>query len=212
MNKIIKKTYSSSFTAGSLLFNEINSILEILRFSDIQQERKRIVSENLFKLNSESARKRVLTEIVKRVKPIKKELWGHYNLCDDQERKALLLYIILKSHPLMFDFQSEVILEKYRTLNLELTKDDIEIFLVRKISEHPEIETWSDTTREKVKNTILWILSQANILKENQINSLSLHSTFWREFLTYGEKWFLELSLLKKNERETIIGAAYEAS
>jgi hypothetical protein len=209
---IKKSKYSSSFTAGSLLFNEINSILDILRFSDIEKEKKKIISENLFRLNSESSRKRILTEVKKRVKSIDKRLWDHYYHSDDKERKVLLFYIILKSHSLMFDFHSEVVLEKFRTLDLELSKDNVEIFLVKKSADHQEIEAWSNSTREKVKNTILLILTQANFLKDNKIILLNLKRNFWTEFITYGDEWFLELTFLKKSERENILGAIYETS
>jgi len=212
VNKSKTNKYSSSFTAGTLLFNEFNSILDILRFSTIENEKKRIISENLFKLNSESARKRVLTEIKKRVKSVDRRIWDHYYHCDDKERKALLFYVILKSHPIMFDFQSEVILEKFRTLHLDVKKEDIDIFIVKKSADHPEIDTWSKTTINNVKNAIMLILTRTNLLKENKIYSLNLHNQFWKKFLAYGDEWFLELSLLKKSERENLMGMAYETS
>lgn len=206
-----KVKYSASLTAGSLLFNEFNAILDILCSSAIEKEKERIISENILKINSESARKRTYTEIKKRVKLIDKKLWLHFSRCRDEEKKALLFYVILKSHPMVYDFQTEVVLEKFRTLDLELTKNNIGIFFVKKSTDHPEIESWSNSTREKLKNTILLILSQVNILNRNRINSLDLPVSFWREFLKYGDVWFLELSLLKKSEREKIMWTVHEA-
>ena len=206
MKLALHNTYSASFTAGSLLFEEFNAILDIILKGNIENKKTEIINTNILKINSESSRKRVYSELKKRVKSVPRGIWDLYNDSNDLEKKTVLFYVVLKAHMLLLDFQTEIILSKYRSLNLDTDKNDIDIFLAKKSGNHPEIEQWSDLTRGKIKNTILLILRQAGIIKNNQITPISLSIQFWKKFIEVGDVWFLEVCLLNKNERDQILG------
>ena len=196
--------YSASFTAGSLLLNEFNSLIKLILTTDLRKEKDTIIKENILKINSESSRRRVLSEIIKRVEAVDNSVWRFYTDCNENEKRALLFYVILKSHPLVFDFQREIILENFRTYNLIISKADIEMFLMKKSSSHPEIDSWSPSTLSKIIHTTILILQQSNILNNYTITPLTLTNIFWVKFIKVGDPWFLELALLNKAQRKII--------
>ena len=87
----------------------------------------------------------------------------------------------------------------------DLDERDIELFLDKKSSDHPEIERWSDTTRAKVIQVIFRILKESGLLLNNKLNSLNAPKDFWYFFQIKGEVWFFEYSLLNKEQRERFI-------
>jgi len=189
-----------------LLYDEFSYLIDIIIEGDLLQKKENIIKENILKINSESSRKRVLSEVFKRVQSVPSNLWKFYKTLSDSEKRVLLFYVCLKTYSLLLDFQSEVVLNKHRSFNYELTKNDIDVFFAKKSQVHPEIEVWTESTKEKIKSTILLLLRQAGIMKDNKITPIQIPLSFWKGFLTVGEAWFLELCLLNKNERDQILG------
>ncbi|MCH7965549.1 MAG: DUF1819 family protein [Bacteroidetes bacterium] len=204
MNQTITK-YSASFTAGSLLLDEITRVLSFLLNDEIEEKRSEIINKNIIKINSESARKRVLQEIRKRNKSVDKSVWQMFESSVQAERKILMFYAVVKTYPLIADFMREVILNKWKSLKRDFEERDIEIFLDKKSTEHPEIEMWSKTTSAKVIQVIQRMLKESGLLTGNKLNSLEASNHFWRFFIQVDDLWFLELALLNKEQREIII-------
>src|SRR5687767_2292045 len=102
-------SYSASFTAGGILFNEFEAILNFIEKEDfnefILQEAK---DNNFLKIKTEAARKRVVTEIKKRVESTSQDFWVFYKSCTQEERKILLFYLCCKSYQLVSDFHFKV--------------------------------------------------------------------------------------------------------
>ena len=78
------------------------------------------------------------------------------------------------------------------------------MFLMKKSSSHPEIDSWSPSTLSKIIHTTILILQQSNILNNYTITPLTLTNIFWVKFIKVGDPWFLELALLNKAQRKII--------
>ncbi len=121
--------YSASFNAGSLLHRETTSILHLLEADNAQELLKNEVKNNQYiQINSETSRKRVITEITKRYAVVKPDFWGFYKTRNIQEQKVMLFYLCLKCYKLMFDYHFNVTVKRIK----DMCKEDA-------ISAHPEI-------------------------------------------------------------------------
>jgi len=133
----------------------------------------------------------------------------HYigNLVKNEQQLALF-DVCLKASKLLFDFQVEVVLEKWRTLDHIVLKNDALYFIDKKSMDYPEMENWSDNTKEKTATVLIRILNEAGILNESRLNHPDVSDYFWAFFIKQEDPWFLELCLMPKNQRDKIMEIA----
>lgn len=203
MNKKI-----TSFSVGGLLFNETIAVIDYLITGKIKELNKVIKTTDLLKTNSEASRLRILTEIRRRDKAINTEVWHFIGNSVKKEQQLALFYVCLKASKLLFDFQVEVVLEKWRTLDHIVIKNDALYFIDKKSMDYPEMENWSANTKEKTATVLIRILNEAGILNENRLKQPDVSDRFWAFFIKQGDPWFLELCLMPKNQRDKIMEIA----
>lgn len=198
--------YSVSLTAGALLFEEteaiFNSFENFMDFYNVSV----ISNENKLPTNSESSRKRIATELRKRFKSVKSpELWDYYQSSSSEERKILLFYIICISYPIVLDFMTEVVVNKWLNIDKELDKADVMNFIHRKFDSHPELEEYSDSSLKKVATRIIRIMEETGLLINGILKKIESDSRIWKLFVELEEIWFLEIMFLSENERQYIL-------
>lgn len=203
MNKKI-----TSFSVGGLLFNETIAVIDYLIAGKIKELNKVIKTTDVLKTNSEASRLRILSEIRRRDKAVKIEVWHFIGNLVKSEQQLALFYVCLKASKLLFDFQVEVVLEKWRTLDHIVIKNDALYFIDKKSMHYPEMENWSDNTKEKTATVLIRILNEAGILNESRLNHPDVSDHFWAFFIKQGDPWFLELCLMPKNQRDKIMEIA----
>jgi len=196
-----------AFTSGALLRHEFDRLLPILLLEDSDSELTKEVKENnLFGVKTESARQRILTEIKRRLKVLPNGFWDFYEKADSFHRNLLLFFVVLKAYPLALDFHFEVVLAKWKRLDKKLDKFDLKMRMDELSSGNPSIDSWSESTKEKVLTVFLRMCKESGLLKNNEITKpLEQHLVFWRYFIEIDEPWFLEACLLSKIEREKLI-------
>jgi len=199
------KKYSASFTAGSLLLEETSRIIDYIINDTIEEKKKEIITNNAIKINSESARKRVLQEIRKRKRAVNPVVWKRFAVSNQSEQKILLFYVCLKTYTLLYDFQKEVVLENWKNMKRELDERDVELFLERKSYEHPEIDEWTDSTRDKVVQVVIRLLKEAGLLIDYKLLPLEANNEFWKLFVELNDGWLLEFALLNKDQRDKVL-------
>ncbi len=200
-----KKKYTVALTAGGLLQHETIAIVDYLIGARLSELKEAIKNSEVLKTNSHASRLRLVTELRRRNKAVISEVWKWLKSNNSNEQKITLFYICLKATPMLFDFQTEVVLGKWRSLDLHLDKNDVLYFFDKKSHYHEEIDQWSDTTRIKTATVIIRILKETGILNNNQLTQIDASNSFWRFFVEQGDPWFLELCLLSKNRREEIM-------
>jgi len=203
MNKKI-----TSFSVGGLLFNETITVIDYLIAGKINELNKVIKTTDVLKTNSEASRLRILSEIRRRDKAVNTEVWHFIGNSVKSEQQLALFYVCLKASKLLFDFQVEVVLEKWRTLDHIVIKNDALYFIDKKSMDYPEMENWSDNTKEKSATVLIRILNEAGILNENRLIQPDVSDHFWVFFIKQGDSWFLELCLMPKNQRDKIMDIA----
>lgn len=79
--------------------------------------------------------------------------------------KLLLLLHIARQDILLYDICQELIFSNYSIGEFTVVRADVQKFLDKAIVNHPEIERWSISTREKVAGNALSVLQDYGLLK-----------------------------------------------
>ncbi len=198
--------YNGSFTAGGLLVDEFEAIASVLQGQDWEAglllEQKQ---NNLLKINSEKARKRVLDEIKKRIRLLPQNFWATWNTRSRQEKCLLLFFLCLKTYHLVYEFHFEITIPRYLSLDLEPDFSQYTRRLEEIASKDKKVNEWTETTRKKLISTYLTMLKKAGLLENKQFSKPEVDSAFYCFFLQNNEAWALDAFFLKKFEKEEII-------
>lgn len=208
---IKKSPYTISFSIGGLLHRELSAALPLF----VSEHSKELVVEeikqnNVLRINSESARKRIVGEIRKRYLTQDKEFWQFYQECGEETQKIFLFYVCLKTYKMVFDFHFNVTLPIWnsssRIIDPYLYKMELDeiggkdqfVFDLSDVSKKNAIIAYKRMLRE------LGILDTAS----NQLKSIAPSSEVLNYIVKSRELWFLDACLLSSQAKKQIIDTA----
>ena len=144
------KKYDANFTAGGLLFNEFIA-LEGLLLSENFEQGISIEEEqnNVIGIATNSARKRIISEIKRRYHLAPDDFWSHFFGWHENEQKLALFYLCLKTYPVVLDLHYEVTIKKFKSGN-KLDAYDLQMRLDELASNVEDIAKWSESTFNKI--------------------------------------------------------------
>lgn len=196
--------YTAAITGGGFLFEETNALLPLLQSPDrIALLKDEKVNNRLLKINAESSRKRAINEIVRRYDTLSLAFWNDYQDMSEDDQKAALFFVILKTYKICFDFHINVTMRKWNSISKSVMYDDI-ILEFNEVSAKDEfVDSWSDKTKSNVATAYLTILRKVGIL-DNEDNLHPLNASNFDYYILHGEQWFLEACLLQPYQIENI--------
>jgi hypothetical protein len=203
--KLKPNEYLISFTAGGLLAEETRSVISYLNDEQITNLPTEIKNNVHLATNSQAARQRVVQELKKRYKATGPHVFEIFSESNLQQQNILIFYTCMKIYQILFDFMLGPINDKWLTRDLKLSKTDVERFLDTQSSPHPEVDRWTDTTREKVSTVIIRMLNEVGLLVDGSLQTVEAPDHFWKHFIDFGDTWFLQAMLLNKEQRDNII-------
>ena len=149
--------YNGALTREQFMFQEMRIIarLRIKGFSD-QEILDRVFQENLFQYPTERESKRKCRACLKRIDSMADIPFAIEALANSAigEAKQAALVALMCQSLLMQDFMINVIGEKYRRLDMTLTRRDMNLFFDRLAEQDDNVASWSDQTIEKLKAVI----------------------------------------------------------
>ena len=197
MNKI--NSPYSAITGCTFLYYEFQRILPILMDANSEQLLKEEIENNqVLQVNSRTSRLRFVAEFKRRYASVPAHFWQEWQNWSEQGQRAGLLYAILKTYKLVFDFHFNVTIKKWNSIEHQLLKDDL-MMEFNEISAHDEyVDSWSDSTKDKSSSNYLTILRQAGLLEEKTecLTPIKLDANEFAYYIRSGEEWFLEACLL----------------
>lgn len=200
--------YSGSFVAGALLHEEITAMLPLLMSSNrdvlVQQE----IEQNIhLHIKYKSSRQRIMIEIVKRFDHETLDFWRYYQTLEYQEQLGMLFFVTLDTYKLLFDFHVEVTMTNWAEGKSSLSENYFQVFINNNISQHPELNEWTDKTIRKCISVYLTILRKVGLLQINskRFTHINLSDEFYEYFVKNEEIWFLDACFLSKEKRDAII-------
>lgn len=199
-----KSPYTAALTGGGFLFEETIMLLPLLQDENSEkllQEEK--VNNNVLHINAETSRKKVITEIRRRYQAVPPSFWNDFKEMSDSDKMIALLYVILKTYKICFDFHVNVTMRKWNSISKSIDKEDLMMEFNEISAKDDFVDSWSDSTKEKVAGAYLTILRKVGMLdKENHLHSLTCDN--YGYYLAKGEPWFLEACLLQPYEINNI--------
>ena len=191
--------YSASFTGAAMLFNEMNVAVQELLNADSPETMKRLrIDPHRIQIKAARSRERVTAEFVRRFRAVPKSFWERYVTLTESEQRLALLYVILKTYRLLFEFQINLVLPKYNSPDRMLTKNDIQMSLSELATKDAFVDSWSDETRDRLSSQYLAILRQGGLINETtkELQEPALPEEDFLYYIQIGEIWFLQACLL----------------
>jgi hypothetical protein len=162
--------YKMSFTTGGLLYHESVKAAELyVELQDWPTVRKSIVETNLFQARTENTLKRVCSEILSRLKLFPPELIQIIHDGSRQDQNQILWFAVCKRYKFIHDFAIEVIREKFLQMDYPFSEQDYDIFFDTKAEWHEELSVLKDSTKKKLRQVVLKMLREVEIISENMI-------------------------------------------
>lgn len=188
--------YSASMTGCGFVFDEFNAVLPLLMEQNGKELIKEEVRENRYlMINSESTRKRCVSELQKRYDSVPRSFWEYYQSLSDADRRIALLYSLLCAYKVLKDLHQNVVEKQWLSINKTLTGNDLlmEIYNIASCDEF--VNSWSEQTYNKIVSWYQTVLGQVGMLsrKEQKLSPVRLCDDSW--FQENGETWFLEACL-----------------
>ena len=191
--------YTATITGCGFLYYEFLRILPLLMSEDSARLLKEEIDNNLlFQVNSQKARLRFLAEFKRRYNALPISFWNDFFKMNELSQRAGLLYVILKTYRLIFDFHFNVTVKRWNSVDQRLCKTDIMMELSDLSSRDPFVDSWTDNTKSRCASQYLTILRQAGLLQEKTNKLLPIHLPLadYEYYIRTGEEWFLEACLL----------------
>jgi len=208
MNKVVSKKYSTAFTAGALLLGETEVAIESLSdFKDFMNGVEEL-DAMVLPINSESSRKRIAGEIVKRMKALPDYSFiDLFTKLDSKNKKLILFYAVCKHYTAILDFMIEVVVKKWNNIDLELTVEDYQNFLFLKMDFHPELLKITDKTKYKAAQVTLKMLKELGVLVDGILSKQEFDINVLKAISLAGDNWFLDIVFLNSMEKEKVFEA-----
>lgn len=199
-----KSPYSAAVTGGGFLFEEMNLLLPILMSEDRDKLLKdEVLNNNILHINSEKSRRNNVLEIMRRYDAMSPSFWNDYTEMSEDDQRIALLYVILKTYKILFDFHVNVTMKKWASVSQSVEKQDLVMEIHEIAAKDDFVDSWSDATKGKIASAYLSMLRKAGMMnREGQLCSIKPSNADF--YLRIGEQWFLEACLLAPYQIDNI--------
>jgi len=195
------KKYTTGFTSGALLYKEAPFAIESIQNINEFLLGNEAIYPDVLPINSEGSRKRIKIELENRLRAIEDyELIELFKDSDESNKKLILFYAACKLYALLADFMLEVVLYKWNNIDLEISSDDFQNFLYKKMNQHDELLKITEITRYKLSQVALKMLKQLGVIHKGQLRKMIFNETVLKAILKNGDTWFLKTLFLKDHE------------
>lgn len=171
--------YSAGMTSRPFWYIESKKTAKyILEGLDKEAIRKIVVNDNIYQAPSQERADHMFNSIYRRLNSLDIFLTEKITSSDVLTSKILLMFAIMKTDRLFFEFIYEVFREKLLLGDYLLKDRDINVFLNNKRDQSDVISKWTDNTISKMKSSYMRILFEVGLIssssEERKITLMSL--------------------------------------
>ncbi len=191
--------YTATITGCAFLFNEFLRVLPLLMAPNSDELlRDEKINNRILQVNSEKARQTFLNEFKRRYNSVPASFWIAFLDKNEKTQRAYLLYAILKTYKLVFDFHFNVTVKQWNSVERTLRKNDIMMEFSEISLRDDFVDGWTDNTKDRCASQYLTILRQSGLLleKTDELHAIHLNISDYEYYIRSGEEWFLEACLL----------------
>jgi hypothetical protein len=158
-----------SFVVGGLFLNES---MDVARLHDPSEQWDatllRALDEGITSLPKAASRRRALREIVNRISTLNDaELEFFVEVADRTDQQALLWLAVCREYRFVREFATEVIRERFLSLQLNLPLDSFDTFFAAKAEWNDGLAGISPTTRSKLRQVLYRIMREAGVITQD---------------------------------------------
>ncbi len=157
-------------------------------------------------IKSSTSRERVASELVKRFRTMPVSFWKEYLGLGEKQQRLALFFVILKTYKVLFEFQVNLAIPKYNSVDRVLTKNDAYAALAEIASRDEFVDSWTAETRDRVASHYVTMVKQAG-LSDKETGELRTPDVSDQDLLPYiktGDVWFLQACFLPSYRIEQI--------
>lgn len=157
--------YKSTIKSRPYLYKETKKASMLINKGlEVDGIKGKSLEDNIFQLESESRKKEVASIIITRLKSLDKEIIYDIENSNIETSKILVLYSILKTDRLFFEFMNEVYKEKIILKDLYIRDKDFSVFFQNKKEQSEKVASWSEYTFKKLKQVYIRILFESGLI------------------------------------------------
>ncbi len=162
-------TYSAGMMSVPYLFIETQNTARLLADGlSVLEAKEKVLSDNLYQMNSAYRAERYFNAIVKRLKALPSDLLPSIAQGDVTQAKLLLVVAIACTDLLFFEFLHQVFRPALNMGSKTLDNADINLFFHQKRRESVLVAGWADSTIRKLRSSFLSVLSGAGLLNRTR--------------------------------------------
>jgi len=201
--------YRLSFTGAAFLLSESVGLAKLcVQLGSCTKAVGRLL-ELGSETRSKSSIKRESREVALRLQTLSPRLLERFTCAAHDEAKIILLYAILKTYPIIKAFCLQVLAEKVAMLDTHLQPYEINTFFRTEEELRPSLEEKSEKTKQKLKQVMLRILADADILsstKEKVIMKPYIDGGLAKMILRESDESYLRALLQSESDIANIKG------
>mgnify|MGYP002725716485 CR=1 FL=1 len=163
--------YNMSFTTGGLFRQEAEILAGLYMESNNWDDSKnKVLKDNLFQVTTQSALKRILREILGRIKLLGEKQLEILVDGTPHEKQHILWLAACKRFDFIREFAVEVLREHYLQQVKELCTNDFDQFFRNKAEWHEELSSLTDATKDKLRYVVFKMMREAELISnKNEI-------------------------------------------
>lgn len=157
--------YKSTIKSRPYLYKETKKAAMLVNSGiGIDKLKEKSIEDNIFQLESEARKKEVASIITARLKVVDKFIIDKIENSNVETSKVLVLYAIVKTDRLFFEFINEVYKEKILLKDKYIKDKDFILFFESKREQSEKVASWSEYTLKKLKQVYVRILLESGLI------------------------------------------------
>ena len=166
--------YNAEISAGSLMLQESRRLARLMTENPTEaQWMQAIKVDNILQKKSPATAMRQAHLIRKRLDTLNQEAWALIAESEQEVALQLLLAAAIKHSKLLGDFIKDVYAQHLRRLESTLSHHLWEGFLTECIHRDEQVSEWADSTKEKLFQVIIRILTESKYLDSSRKMNLT---------------------------------------
>ncbi|WP_297632909.1 DUF1819 family protein [uncultured Clostridium sp.] len=161
--------YKSTIKSRPYLYKETKKSISLINKGlDVDDIKNKSLEDNIFQLESEARKKEVASIIIARLKDLDRYIIEKIEDSNIETSKVLVLYAIVKTDRLFFEFINEVYKEKILLKDLYIRDKDFGVFFQNKREQSEKVASWSEYTFKKLKQVYIRILFESGLISNQK--------------------------------------------
>lgn len=162
--------YRISFRTNALAVNELQTLARLVAEHGSIDAAIQVATENNTLLhNTEGSAKRELNQLRLRLLDLPEEILSALPDLSPVALRQIALLSLCLTYPVVLHFIEKLLVDKITSFDTTLTKEDVNTFFLREEDEHPILESITDYTLYKLKQTLIRALVDARLLESTKI-------------------------------------------